>query len=88
MQILRIVRSKAGRDKDRLFIVSKDEQNGYLEIVDGMLRKVDKPKRKKQRHIETVLESYEYEDGELTNKAAARIIKKISAELNCKSAVS
>lgn len=85
MQVLRIVRSKAGRDKGRLFIVISDEQNGYVNIVDGMLRTLDKPKRKKQKHIETVCGSYEYDQGELTNKTAAKIIKAVSAELDSES---
>ena len=80
MQSLRIVRSKAGRDKDRLFIVLREDTDGYLEIADGMLRTLDKPKRKKPRHLETVLESYDCGESALTDKTAAKIIKKLSAE--------
>ena len=80
MQSLRIVRSKAGRDKGRLSIVLREDTDGYLEIADGMLRTLDKPKRKKLRHLETVLESYDCGESALTDKTAAKIIKKLSAE--------
>lgn len=46
-----IVRSIAGRDKGDLFIVlSKDGDFAYL--VNGELRKVDRPKKKKLKHIQ------------------------------------
>ena len=42
--------SKAGRDKDRVFIVLKTEGE-FLYLVDGDLRKTDTPKKKKIKHI-------------------------------------
>ncbi len=46
-----IVLSTAGRDKDRYFLVVKVEDN-YVYLVDGNLRKVENPKKKKIKHIE------------------------------------
>ena len=46
-----IVRSKAGRDKGGLFVILKLE-NEYAYIADGDLRKVDRPKKKKLRHLQ------------------------------------
>ena len=46
-----IVRSKAGRDKGSLFIVLRTEEN-YAYIANGILRKVDRPKKKKLMHLQ------------------------------------
>ncbi len=46
-----IVRSKAGRDKDRYFVVVGFEKEHYLYIADGDLRRVDNPKKKKIKHL-------------------------------------
>ncbi len=46
-----IVRAIAGRDQGKLFFVL-DMQGEYLLLVDGKTRKLEKPKRKKRRHVE------------------------------------
>lgn len=46
-----IVFSKSGRDKGRAFIVY-DYNDDYVFIVDGDLRKIEKPKKKKKIHIQ------------------------------------
>ena len=43
----RVVYSKAGRDAERPFIVVDGINDSYLLIVDGSLRKIEKPKKKK-----------------------------------------
>ena len=49
----RLCLSKAGRDKGRYFIIMEaNEKEGYALIVDGMMRKISKPKRKKVKHLE------------------------------------
>ena len=45
-----IVKAKAGRDKDRFFVVLRLEGN-YAYIADGKRRKVQAPKRKNLRHL-------------------------------------
>ena len=44
------VRSDAGRDQGKLFIVLAVEGE-YLLLADGKSRKVENPKRKKRRHV-------------------------------------
>ena len=44
-----IVRSGAGRDKGKLFVVL-DVDGEYLLLADGKSRKLESPKRKKRRH--------------------------------------
>ena len=45
-----IVRSGAGRDKGKLFVVLAVEGE-YLLLADGKSRRVEAPKRKKRRHV-------------------------------------
>jgi len=45
-----IIRSDAGRDKGKLFVVLAVEGE-YLLLADGKGRKVEDPKRKKRRHV-------------------------------------
>lgn len=46
-----IVYSKRGRDKSRPFVVFHVEDE-YLYLVDGELRKLYKPKKKKIKHVQ------------------------------------
>lgn len=46
-----IVISKAGRDANRYFLVYDIENENYVWLVDGKLRKTNKPKKKKIRHL-------------------------------------
>jgi len=48
-----IVRSGAGRDKGKLFVVLAVEGE-YLLLADGKSRKLEAPKRKKRRHVSFV----------------------------------
>ena len=58
-----IVRSDAGRDQGKLFIVLAVEGE-YLLLADGKGRRVEAPKRKKRRHVLFVAE----DDTRLSNK--------------------
>ena len=45
-----LIVSKAGRDKGQLFyVIDTDEQ--YVYLADGKSRKLEKPKRKKRKHV-------------------------------------
>lgn len=46
----RIVISRAGRDEGRRFVVIEADDT-YAMIADGDLRKVDRPKKKKRKHL-------------------------------------
>ncbi|SEG07424.1 hypothetical protein SAMN05660865_01677 [Caloramator fervidus] len=46
-----IVHSRAGRDKGRYFIVVGIVDENYVLIADGDLRKIEKPKKKKIKHL-------------------------------------
>lgn len=46
-----IVKSKAGRDKDKVFIVVDILDEQFVLICDGDLRRIDKAKKKKIKHL-------------------------------------
>ncbi|MBU5668903.1 KOW domain-containing RNA-binding protein [Peptoniphilus sp. MSJ-1] len=46
-----IVRSKKGRDEGKVFVISEVIDKDYLFLVDGKLRKLDRPKKKKVKHL-------------------------------------
>jgi len=43
--------STSGRDKGNLFIVTAIVDDQYVMLADGMLRKLEKPKKKKLKHL-------------------------------------
>lgn len=47
----RIVYSKAGRDAGRRFVVLSRIDDTFVLIADGDLRRIEKPKRKKIKHL-------------------------------------
>ena len=51
-----VVVSRAGRDQGEWFYVM-DADDTYLLLVNGKDRPLDKPKRKKRKHVEKVLRS-------------------------------
>ena len=46
-----IVESGSGRDKGRPFIIYQVIDEDYVTVVDGKLRKLEKPKKKKIKHL-------------------------------------
>ena len=74
-----IVRSDAGRDKGKLFVVLAVEGE-YLLLADGKGRKVQSPKRKKRRHVlfvaadETRLSEKIKSDEKITNSELRRTL--------------
>lgn len=50
-RIGQVVRSKAGRDNGKAFIVVRIEDN-YVYVADGATRKLECPKKKKLKHIQ------------------------------------
>lgn len=47
----RVVRSLQGRDKGRCFIILSAGDDDFVLMADGDLRKVQRPKRKKKKHL-------------------------------------
>ena len=51
-----VVVSTAGHDQGKLFYVIGEDEN-YLMLANGKDRTLDKPKRKKRKHVQKVLRS-------------------------------
>lgn len=51
IQCGQIIKSKAGRDQGKFFIIL-DIQDEYVYLVDGQTRRVENPKKKKIKHIQ------------------------------------
>lgn len=47
-----VVRSKAGRDTGRYFVVVEAIDHQYVMVCDGDLRRLANPKKKKLKHLE------------------------------------
>lgn len=47
-----IVYSKAGRDSGKRFILIEVVDQSYVLVADGDLRRIEKPKKKKLKHLE------------------------------------
>lgn len=46
-----VVISRAGRDAGKSFIIVNVIDNQFVEVADGDLRRLEKPKRKKIKHL-------------------------------------
>ena len=83
IEIGQFVRSKAGRDKDKIFIVIDKIDENYLLLVDGDLRKIESPKKKKEKHIAKInlvsedIRAKLLEDKKVTNLMVRREIEKL-----------
>ena len=71
-----IVRSKAGRDKDRYFIVIRCE-DVFAYVCDGDLRKTDKPKKKKIKHVNKTNTLLELDFDNISNSEIRKMLKKV-----------
>lgn len=58
-----MVISKAGHDKGEYFIILRTDSE-YVYVSDGKFRTVDKPKKKKKKHVQYI----HYTDENLLNK--------------------
>lgn len=69
LDIGQIVRSKTGRDQGRVFVVFGKTDNNHVLIVDGSLRRIDRPKKKKIKHLAKLnIVSKEIKDAILNNE--------------------
>jgi ribosomal protein L14E/L6E/L27E len=77
------VKSKAGRDKDRIFIIIEIVDEVYVRIVDGDLRRIESPKHKKIKHLAKMNEVSDdiqqklNDNRKVTNQMVRREIEKL-----------
>ena len=67
-----LAKSKAGHDKGHLYVIY-DVDETYVYLVDGQIRTIDKPKKKKRKHVQIICEKHEIEGKD--DVAVKRILK-------------
>ncbi|MEG1508838.1 MAG: KOW domain-containing RNA-binding protein [Clostridia bacterium] len=63
-----VVYSMAGRDSNNFFMVTEIVDDNYVKIVDGDVRKLEKPKLKKIKHLKS--------NGDILSNIAIKILEK------------
>ena len=58
LEVGRIVRSRAGRDSGRLFVILSEVDSDFVIIADGLLRRIDRPKKKRRKHLDATPERF------------------------------
>lgn len=48
-----LAKSKAGHDKNSIYVIINADET-YVYLVDGILKTIDNPKRKKRKHIQII----------------------------------
>lgn len=77
----KIAYSKAGRDQGKVLVVVSVLDDEYVYVCDGSLRPVEKPKKKKIKHLEFTniiaeeVESLLMSDEKVTNAVIKRILQ-------------
>ncbi|HEX3029053.1 MAG TPA: KOW domain-containing RNA-binding protein [Clostridia bacterium] len=82
MSLGQVVYSKAGRDVGKRFIVMAVIDQSYVLVCDGDLRRIEKPKKKKIKHLEHTGQIIEALNSKLESKLKvtnAEIRKALSA---------
>ena len=72
-----LAKSKAGHDKGHLYVIY-DVDETYVYLVDGEIRTIDKPKKKKRKHVQFICEKHEIEGKD--DVAVKRILKLFDKE--------
>ena len=72
-----LAKSKAGHDKGQLYVIY-DVDETYVYLVDGEIRTIDKPKKKKRKHVQIICEKHEIEGKD--DVAVKRILKLFDKE--------
>ncbi|MBQ8803256.1 MAG: RNA-binding protein [Tyzzerella sp.] len=53
-----LARSKAGHDKGHVYVILSTDET-YVYLIDGQIRTMDKPKKKKKKHVQIICEKHE-----------------------------
>ena len=77
LQVGQLVTSKRGRDLGRKYVVVRFYDDKHVEVADGLLRKVNRTKRKNVKHL--LVHQAKLEQGRLDDKAIRAFIERHSS---------
>lgn len=72
-----LARSKAGHDKGHVYVILNTDET-YVYLTDGSVRTMDKPKKKKKKHVQLICEKHELSG--LDDVGIKRILKLFDKE--------
>lgn len=72
-----LARSKAGHDAGRVYVITGAD-NAYVYLVDGKIRMLDRPKKKKKKHVQVIFDKYDITD--VDDVKIKRILKEWNKE--------
>lgn len=67
-----LARSAAGHDKGKIYVIIAAD-SAYVYLVDGKVKTLDKPKKKKQKHIQIIKVRHDIRD--IDDAKVRRILK-------------
>lgn len=80
LEVGQLVTSKMGRDSGKKYVVIGFYDQGHVNVADGFVRKMDRPKRKNIRHL--IAHEASLGSRGLDDKAIRRFIERHSNEEN------
>ena len=72
-----LAKSKAGHDNGHVYVISNVDE-AYVYLVDGSIRTIERPKKKKKKHIQIICEKHELTD--IDDVGIKRILKLFDKE--------
>ena len=72
-----LARSKAGHDKGHVYVILKVDE-AYVYLVDGSIRTMKNPKKKKKKHVQLICEKHELKS--IDDVGIKRILKLFDKE--------
>ena len=73
-----LAKSKAGHDKDKVYVIC-DVDDTYVYLVDGRIRLLDNPKRKKRKHVQIICANHDVTN--IDDVGIKRILKLFDKEM-------
>lgn len=72
-----LAKSKAGHDKGHVYVIF-DVDETYVYLIDGVIRTIDRPKKKKKKHIQLICDEHDLSG--LNDVGIKRILKLFDKE--------
>ena len=76
-----LAKSKAGHDKGHVYVIYETDDT-YVYLVDGRIRMIENPKRKKIKHVQIIRE--EHDIIEIDNVGIKRMLKLFDKDMRRK----